>query len=169
MVVTYPLWIKELSYAYDNRWTDAKGKKTDYFAQLVEKYHGSHAEAVHDWIANQGRLELADGRVLQGPQPETVAREYLRGLGRLQQFARDTVPDRPVIVHGVGHQWDLDAVATYLAEGKVDKESFEKVSGGTVINNSEMVSDIVVSPDGKTSVNYRGQQFDFAPPSPDQT
>lgn len=163
VVVTYPLWLKELSYAYDNRWTDAQGKKTDYFEQIVKKYAGSHAPAAGDWIANQGRLELPDGRVLQGPKPEKVAKEYLHGLARLQAFAHKVVPDRPVIVHGVGHQWDLDAVACYLAKGRVDKAAYDEVCGGRVIDESEMVSDIAVTSSGKTSVWYRGQEFEYNP------
>lgn len=162
VVITFPLWLKELSYAYDNRWVDSKTKKkTDYFDEIVKKYDGNHAPAARDWIENQGRLELADGRVLLGPNPEKVAKEYLRGLSRLQEFAEKQIPGRPVIVHGVGHQWDLDAVVTLLAQGKVDIESFDKTSGGTVINESEVISNITISPDGKTSVDYRGKSFEF--------
>lgn len=163
IVVDYPLRIKELSYAHDNRWTDAGGKKTDYFVEIVKKYGGNHAPAAGDWIENRGRLELPDGQVLQGPNPEKVAKEYLHGLARLQAFARKIVPDRPVIVHGVGHQWDLDAVACYLATGKVDKASFDEVCGGRVIDESETVSDISITPDGKSAVRYRGREFEYNP------
>ncbi len=161
VVVDYPLWIKELSYAYDNRWTDSKGKKTDYFDEVVKKYNGDHAPAAADWIENQGRLELSDGRVLQGPEPEKVAKEYLHGLARLQAFAEKVVPNRTVKVLGAGHQWDLDAVMCFLAEGKVNKDTFDRVCGGKVINDSELISEIGVTPEGKTSVKYRGQEFNY--------
>lgn len=163
VVVDYPLWIKELSYAHENRWTDKEGRKTDYFDQIVKKYGGSHALAARDWIENQGRLELPDGRVLTGPKPEKVAKEYLRGLSRLQAFAHKMATERPVVVHGVGHQWDLDAVVCYLAKGKVDKSTFDEVCGGRVIDESEMVSNITVAPGGKTSVQYRGRAFQYNP------
>lgn len=66
-----------------------------------------------------------------------------------------------MVVGEVGHSWDLDAVACYLAKGKVDKESFHEVCGGKIINESEMISDIIVTPEGKTSVKYRGREFQF--------
>jgi len=114
---------------------------------------------VHDWIENQGRLELADGTILNGPKPDIVAKEYIEGLKRIHGFASGQLPGRPLIIHGVGHQWDLDAVVTYLAKGKVNSDSFNEVTGGTAIGESEFIHDIVIDPNGQTSVRYRGHEF----------
>ncbi len=155
-VVTFPLQVRELSYAYNDRWTTRDGKKTEYFAELVDKYNGSHAEAVHDWIKNQGKLKL-HGRTIEGPLPKDVAQQYLVGMTRTYQFARRILPDSPLIVHGVGHQWDLDSVVASFRNEAVDYESFLETTGGVVIGESESMS-IELGPTRK--VSYRGKTYE---------
>ncbi len=158
VVVDYPLMVKQLAYKYKNRWTDQAGKKTEYFSEVLKKHSNSHEEAGKDWIANAGKLELSDGRLLQGPVPAQVAEEYLEGAKRLRDFARKYIGDRPLIVGEVGHQWDLDALVTYLASGgKVDLESFNRVTGGDIAGETEMVEFSI--DDQKTRVKYRGKEF----------
>ncbi|MDO8483170.1 MAG: hypothetical protein Q7S86_05140 [bacterium] len=158
VVIDYPLMVKQLAYKYNNRWTDQAGKKTEYFSEVLKKHNNSHEEAGKDWIANQGRLELPDGRVLQGPAPAQVAAEYLEGARRLRDFAKKYVGDRPLIIGEVGHQWDLDALVTSLANGgKVDLESFNRVTGGGIAGETEIVEFTIG--DKKTVVKYRGKEF----------
>ncbi len=157
-VIAFPLQIKELSYSYLGRWTK-EGKKTEYFERLVDKHGGSHAEAVHDWIKNQGKLDLED-RTVEGPKPKDVARQYLEGITRVYQFARKLLPHNQLIIHGIGHQWDLDSVVTSFRSENVDYESFKETTGGTVIGESESMSITL----GLTKrVTYRGRTFERQP------
>lgn len=160
IIIDYPLMVKELAYKYHDRWTDKSGKKTKYFAEILKKHNNSHDEAGKDWIANNGRLELSDGKIIQGPNPENVAREYLQGVQRLYEFAQKYTHGRPLLVGEVGHQWDLDALIVALANnGKVDKESFERITGGDIAGETEM-AEFMVS-DSKTKVKYRGQELNI--------
>ena len=158
IVIDYPLMVKQLAYKYNDRWTDKTGKKTEYFSEILKKHNNNHEEAGKDWIANGGRLELSDGRIINGPKPEQVGEEYLQGVQRLRDFAKKYVGERPLIVGEVGHQWDLDALVTYLGnQGKVDKDSFEKITGGKIAGEAEM-AEFTVS-DQETKVKYRNKEF----------
>lgn len=175
IVLVYPLFIKELGYSYQDRWTqkndEGKVVKTPYFSEILKKHDNDHAESIHDWLQNDGVLTTTDGRTIQGPRPEDVAKQYLQGLERLYQFVKKQVPDRPVLVRAVGHQWDLDAVATYLAKGRVTYEDWREVMGrqdagkeDQVIGEGEAVNNITVDPkSGKMTVEYRGQNFTYEP------
>lgn len=166
IVIDYPLYIKQLGYEYQNRWTE-NGKKTEYFDEILKKYNGSHAEAIHDWIKNDGVLTTTDGRIIEGPKPEDVAKQYLEGIKRVHDFSKEQIGDRPIIVHAVGHQWDLDAVATFLAKGHVTYADFMNVMGRSgedvnkhPIGESEVISDISIDPKSKeATVTYRGKSY----------
>lgn len=176
IVVTYPLFIKQMGYGYKDRWTkkdEGTGMidKTRYFSEILKKHNNNHAEAIHDWLVNNGTLTLHGGETIQGPAPEDVAKEYLEGLQRLFNFTKKQVPDRVVLVHGVGHQWDLDAVATFLAKGKVSYKDWFETMGKSdsdpseqVIGEGEGLNDIILDPNtGSTQVVYRGKKFIYKP------
>ena len=159
IVVVYPLRVKQLSYAFEDRWT-TDSNKISYFAELLKKYGGDYGASLHDWIETQGKLVLEDGTTITGPFPEKVAREYLDRYYESISFCQKTkVPNRPIRVHGVGHQLDLDAVVTFLATGKVNTLSFIKVTGGTAINESELITDITFSSNGTLTVKYRRKEY----------
>jgi len=159
VIIDYPLMLKELAYKFKNRWTDQKGNKTEYFSEVLKKHGQNHYTAGEDWIENQGHLEVA-GRILQGPNPQEVAEDYLHGLKRLRAFVEKNAPGRPVIVGEVGHQWDLDALVTYLAnDGKVDFEGYKKVSQGEGIMKEAEMTEVVIEPE-KSVVRYRGRDFE---------
>ena len=107
----------------------------------------------------KGMLVLENGTNITGPLPEKVAREYIEGIMRIFHFVKKQVPNRPIRIHGVGHQLDLDAVVTFLATGKVDTLSFIQVTGGTAIKESELITDITFSLNGRITVKYRGKEF----------
>lgn len=162
IVVDYPLMIKQLAHKYDNRWTDAKGNKTEYFSAILKKHDNNHAEAGKDWLANSGTLALEDGRTLQGPLPEKVATDYLEGIKRTREFVARYTGDRPVVIGEVGHQWDIDALVTYLAKGKVDLDSFQEATGGEIAGEAEMTR---FEFDGDmTRVHYRDKDFELTEP-----
>lgn len=154
MVISFPLRLKELSYAYQNRWTKS-GKKTEYFETLLDSFSGSHAEAAKHWIWQNGWL-AAEGRWLQGPKPADVAQQYLNGMIRVQKFTQQAFPDNNVIVHGVGHQWDLDALVTSFSDKEVTLESFNRATGGTVIGESEFMK---IELGQENSVQYREKKI----------
>jgi len=176
VVVDYPLFIKQFGYGFEDRWTKkdettGKAKKTEYFSEILKKYNNDHAACIADWLKNDGKLALDDGRVLQGPRPEDVAKEYVEGLSRLYQFAKDMVPDRPVLVQGIGHQWDLDAVVTFLATGSVNYDNWVLTMGRPeadpkeqVIGEGESVGNVMINPvTGESTVDYRDRQIYFHP------
>ena len=158
IVVVYPLMVKQLSYAFEGRWT-TDSNKISYFAELLKKCGGDYSASLHDWVETQGKLVLEDGTTITGPLPEKVARDYLDGIIRVYHFVKKRIPNRPIRIHGVGHQLDLDAVVTFLATGKVDTLSFIQVTGGTPINESELITDITFSSNGRITVKYRRKEF----------
>ncbi|MFA6391675.1 MAG: hypothetical protein WCW66_02865 [Patescibacteria group bacterium] len=159
IVIDFPLMIKQLAYKYNDRWTDADGKKTEYFSEILKKHGGDHAAAGKDWIANQGKLVMEDGRVIEGPKPENVAKEYLEGIQRVKDFVMKYVEDRHVVIGEVGHQWDIDALVTYLGSNRVDQESFETITGGDIAGEAEMTSFEIGNDMAK--VHYRGKDFEI--------
>ena len=158
IVVVYPLRVKQLSYTFEDRWT-TDSNKISYFEELLKKYGGDYGASLHDWIETQGKLVLEDGTTITGPLPEKVARDYLAGIMRIYHFVKKRIPNRPIRIHGVGHQLDLDAVVTFLATGKVDTFSFIQVTGGTPINESELITDITFSSNGTLTVKYRLKEY----------
>ena len=55
-----------------------------------------------------------------------------------RQIAERYAKDRPISIGMVGHSWNLDALATYLAnDGKVTPEGFEKI-GGKLIGETQL-------------------------------
>lgn len=161
IVITFPVQLKGFSYNFHDRWTTDDGKNTEYFNEILKKHNNDHTPAGLDWMENQGLLITEDGRKIQGPNPTQVAKEYLESLKRLKEFAGKHT-DRPIIIGGVGHQWDLDAVATYLASGEkeVTIENFRQLVGNNekpLIGNSEMF-DFEISKKGIT-IDYRGKKI----------
>lgn len=160
-IIDFPLELKGFSYGFRDRWTKG-GKKTDYFSALLEKHGDSHLKAGLDWLKNKGRLEQKDGSVLQGPDPTQVAKEYVESIRRLQVFARKHT-DRPLFIGGVGHQWDLDALITYLASdrGEVTCEKFLEVAGDAkrvIMDETEFFEFEIM--ENKILVKYRGKEYE---------
>ena len=89
---------------------------------------------MRDWFENRGRI--GD---LVGPNPKEVAEEQMKGIARLREFAKKHFSDRPLIIGSVGHSWNLDALAVYLAnDGEISKELFEKMNS-TLIEDAGMI------------------------------
>ncbi|MCK4744450.1 hypothetical protein KAS41_00060 [Candidatus Parcubacteria bacterium] len=131
IILDFPLFLKEFGFA---RWTDGKGSRSDYTKTLIAKYGGNYDDCVKDWIKNKGKLND-----LQGPSPTEVAEEHLHGINRLHNFIEKYINDRSIVVGFVGHCWNLDALAVYLANNKkVDLEGWQKIRE-TVINESELM------------------------------
>jgi len=154
IIIDLPLGLNQLSII-KGRWFTPDGKPTEYTAKLIAKHGNNHNESMKEWIASQG--SPVDG--VTGPSPVDVAREYQKGLGRLEKFSSKFIgKNRPHKTGLVGHSYDADVFLTYLAgEGKVDLPTFERVSSGKgMIKESEMAS-VRIRPNNRATISYRGK------------
>lgn len=151
VLVDFPLFLKELSPA---RWFDEKGNLSEYASKLLEKNNNDEYETTKDWIRTGGVIEG-----LKGPNPLEVAEDYKRALLRLQKFAKRFITDRPLIIGMVGHSMDIDAFATYLASGNIDEDSFNKVTQGSLIKETEMAT--IKIDENEITLSYRNRDYTF--------
>jgi len=149
IMIDFPLMLKEFAM---KPWMDEKGNLSEYTQKLMAKNNNDSNACVKEWIATGGRMED-----LSGPDPEQIAKDHIKGIGRLTDFAQKHIENRPLIVGFVGHSWNIDALAVYLVNnGKVDAEGFQKV-GGEMIKDSE-IGRIEIK-DGEAALNYKGKKF----------
>ena len=145
IVLDFPLSMKEFSLK--GRWVDDNGNLTDYTKKLLERNGNNEEMAMKDWFDNQGKIED-----FVGPNPKEVAEQQLVGIERLREFAKKYISDRPLVVGSVGHSWNLDAVAVYLAnDGEISKEAFEKM-GVEMIGETKMIK--ISERNGKQVLEY---------------
>lgn len=152
IVVSFPLFVKEFSDATAG-WVDKNGDPTEYYHLMMNKFGSDELNLVREWIKTEGK---ANG--LQGPNPTQVAQQYLQGITRLQELIRREFPNRNIVIGVVGHSWNLDVLITYLAEGKVDLESFDKVTQKEGIIKETETAKITIG-SNEFEVNYRGETY----------
>ncbi|MCR4275320.1 MAG: hypothetical protein NUV83_01010 [Candidatus Wolfebacteria bacterium] len=151
IVVDFPLFVKELSF--DRRW-DAKKDNFEYYDYLDKKYGDNEEGAFEEWSHTKG--ENIEGS--EGPNPETVAEEYLFGLDRLHEFAKKYFPERPVVIGAVSHRWDLDAAILKLITGEVSPKSFKEISDEKLTDTTEGAT-ITIGGD-QIKIVWRGKEFE---------
>ena len=157
IVFTFPLFLKEFSIRPHHREKET-GKHTEYISEILKKTGLDENAAALEWFENKGKIETEDGQVLEVPSPQQTAETHIAGINRLREFANKFAQDRPVNIGMVGHGWQLDALALYLAnEGKVDAESFEKIFGSQVIQQPEVGS--VKIQEDSALFEYRGEEY----------
>ncbi|MFH0870017.1 MAG: hypothetical protein V1866_03090 [archaeon] len=126
VVVDVPLFVKQFSMQRIG-WVDGAGNRTPYSKKILGKAGGDLQAAFRYWVEHQG--EPIDG--VEGPKPVEVAKDYQKGLDRLEHFVRKYVPDRPLVTGFVGHNYDATAFLTYIAGGgKVDLATYDRIRGG---------------------------------------
>jgi hypothetical protein len=87
-----------------------------------------------------------------------VAERQLQGLERLHDFASQYLPDNEIVVGAVGHSFDLDALAAYLANnGQANLEGYQK-AGGHMIKETQMIK--VFTEGDRQYMQYGDQQFE---------
>ena len=150
IVVNFPLFVKELSF--DRRW-DAKKDNFEYYDYLDKKYGNNEEGAFEEWSRTKG--ENIEGS--EGPNPETVAEEYLFGLDRIHEFVKKYFPERPVVIGAVSHRWDLDAAILKLIKGEVTPERFREISNEKLTDTAEGAV-ITISGD-QMKIAWRGKEF----------
>lgn len=149
--VDFPMMMKEFSM---DHWMDEDGKGFSEFTKtILERNNNNETACVKDWLETQGKI--GD---IQGPVPAEVALKQLKGIERLRDFAHEQVPGHKVIVGAVGHSWNMDALAIYLANnGEVTAEGFDKV-GGEMIKELQSAK-VEISEDGTAKLQYKGKEF----------
>jgi len=151
-IIDFPLILNEFKMG-EGRWMK-DGDYSPFTKELLKRNNNDEVACVRDWFANEGKVDD-----LEGPNPTEVAESHIGGIERLNEFAKKQISDRPIIIGMVGHSWNLDAVATYLAnEGKITPEGFEK-TGGKMIAPNQSVE--VVIEDGKAKLKYGGKEFEI--------
>ncbi len=151
-VISFPMRLKGFSMADDEWFVKDGGWPTDFTKALMKESNFDGSIALKKWIEGQG--VLGD---LKGPDPTAVAEKQLESIKRLQEFAKNQIGARPLIVGSIGHAWNLDALAIYLANnGKVDLEGLAKV-GGEKIKETQMVK--VEIKNGQAKVIYNDKEF----------
>ncbi len=151
IVVDFPLFLKELSPVAGGFY-DKNSKLTPWAEGFIKSNKGDEYAAFREWL----RTKENAGDV-KNSNSEDMAKKYKIALERLHEFAKDKIGDRPLVVGAIGHSWYIDAFLTYMVEGKVDLESFDKVAGGGLIGETEMAQITIKGEEAK--VNYRGKEF----------
>lgn len=129
-IITFPLRLGGLTMI--DRWTTKEGGYTEYADVLLAKNNNNATEAIGDWIGNKGHLQAEDGHMIEGPDPQKVAEEQLESINRLSAFAHKHLGDRPITVGNVGHGYNLDVLAVYLANGGVvDSDGWQKFASAS--------------------------------------
>lgn len=151
IIISYPLFLKEFSIRPHFR-DQNTGKTTDLTNDLYKAAQENEQAATHILMGGEGSQNI-DFPV----SPQQLADKQKKGLQRLREFSRRFIKDREIIIGFVGHAWDLDALASDLAnQGQADYEGFIK-SGGQEIEQAEV--GIVDIKEGKTVFSYRDQEF----------
>ena len=121
-ILDFPMFLKNFGI-YGERWRDENDQPLPYLKKLLYVAGNNEESAMSEWFKDQGKIDN-----LIGPNPKEIAEEQLVGIKRLREFAEKYLQDRPLIIGSVGHSWNLDAVAVYLANnGEVDFDSFENM------------------------------------------
>lgn len=145
IILDIPLLIRELSL--QKRWSGKEGDISEYEKELMRRNNDDEEEALKEWFDTRGRVDN-----LVGPSPTEAAKQQLAGVERLREFAKKYIMDRPLIIGSVGHSWDLDAVAVFLANnGDVTSEAFEKIKAN-MIGETGMIK--ISKRDGKQVLEY---------------
>lgn len=171
IIVDYPLFLKEFErqrFLKPETWHN-KREVLPFYIALVKKAQGNEDdEFLRQWFISRGKITDPDtGEELIGPNPDIVAVEYLRGLGRLRDFARKHIgKERPLVLVVVGHTPSLDAFITHFAspDKRANPENLETVNSGKMLVPAEITQiDLGKSgpgiPPPVARVTYRGRTF----------
>jgi len=156
LVFTYPLFLKEFSLRPHHR--DKKtGEHSDYIKTLLKKTGYDKEKALMEWFKNKGKIS-DENKEFKVPSPQKTAENHLLGIERLRSFAKKITNKRSIDIGLVGHAWQLDALAVYLANnGQVSAEAFKKYFKNKGIKQPE-AGRISIEED-KAVFTYRGEEY----------
>ncbi|MBU0707566.1 hypothetical protein KKG41_04305 [Patescibacteria group bacterium] len=156
LVFTYPLFLKEFGLRPHHR-DKQTGGHTAYMQEMLKQVENNEHKAVLEWFKNEGKISVGDEE-LTVPSPLETAETHLRGIERLKKFAEKFSEQRSITIGFVGHGWQLDALAVYLANnGEVSAEAFEKLFKSEEIKQPE--SGKIIVKGEKVSFIYRGNEY----------
>jgi len=159
MVFTFPFYLKEFSLRSHHREKET-GKHTDYMLELLEQTNYDERAAALEWFKNNGTIKDESGKTFKVPTPQETAETHISGINRLKSFAKKFAPDRSINIGIVGHGWQLDALALYIAnKGKVDAESFERVFGNQLIQQPE--TGVITFDKNRTLLEYKEKTYEI--------
>ncbi len=153
-IVDVNLFIKELS---NSHWEGENSDFLEYLKKILIDNKNNVELCFRDWIENKG----ISGDLI-GPNPEIVAKKTLSGIKRLSEFAKKFLKDkdRNIIIGAVGHSWNLDAAAIYLANnGVVDIEGFDKIKG-SIIDETQILR-LKKQENDKYSLFYNNNEYNL--------
>lgn len=152
-VIDFPMFLKEFSIG-GGKFLNADGSMNDFTKKLLE-VGGTEEGALKKWIESGGTF---DG--IEGPKPQEIAEEQLRGIKRLSEFVQKNIGQgRPIIIGFVGHSWALDVLVIYLSNnGEINMDGFEK-TGGKMIKETEAIE--LVIENGEKKFKYRGNEYEL--------
>ncbi len=135
IIIVLPLFLKEFSFIGD--FTNENHRFNPYFKELLNINDGDYNKTYRNWLENKGKI----GELI-GPNPRVIALKQLKALKRLNQFIREYIKDRPLIIGAVGHGWSLDVLRLYLInKGSISVKAFDEKLGGELLTETEMFED----------------------------
>lgn len=144
LIIDFPFWIKQFAVSPE-KWREW----FDYYAKMEKKKN--EMSDIPDWMEKK-----------IGPNPEKVAKDFMVGLKRENDFFKKFFPNNTVAFVDVGHSGELDALFTYLANnGIVSREGFEKI-GNKGVGESE-ISELIFSKSGEIKFRYRDNEYACSP------
>jgi len=139
--------VKELT---SRKWFDENGKPTEYTLDLLKRSGKDEAKFVELWL--QDSLE---GKAK--PSPEEQAKEFSKGLLRLEEFMKRFIHDRPIKIVAVGHTSELNSyLAASISEQELQKTY--KSLGGKPFEETEMA--IISKKGDKLKILFRGREYE---------
>jgi hypothetical protein len=165
IIIAAPKFVKEFSLKRRG-WLNPDSTKTQYNLMLSKKSGGNETDVFKYWVDNQGPdIKTFYGKKLSGAKPLEVAKDYEKGIERLEKFIGRYIntSNRPVIIGITSHCFDMDAFLTYAVGGNVNIGLYNLISKtGPVIKEGEIAS-LTTQPDGGVTLNYRGQEISRKP------
>lgn len=156
IVVGYPLFLKNFSIRKSGAMISDR-EPSKFLDTLLKKHNFDEYELAKEWISNNGVLD-GENKIAS---PEEIAKAYLDGINRLRSFAGKFSSGRPRVFGIVGHRPGIDFLITYLANNRrIDVESFEKVTGGSLSTETEIVN--IDFADDKIAICYRGNKYELS-------
>lgn len=156
IIFSYPYLLKDLGLRPDF-YHPQNGTPTPFHLAINMKAGDDPDLGALCWFQEKGKIALGPLSI-EGPEPDETAKRQLEGIANFMRITRFLAPDRQGMRVSFGHGWNLDALAIYLAKGKVGAEEFGEVLDGKIFGNAKGF-DITVEKNGEIKMHCRGKEF----------
>lgn len=153
IIINFPLALKEISNRemlnnlYEGTW-DKEIK------QLFLDSDKDLNKFTEDWF---GKFEDKDGNAPKSPQKSYE--QIVKSLKRLREFFNKVVSDRDSLIAIVGHNTELNSLATKLISGEISKKAFKEDIKDSIEETESMV---INNKEGETKFKYRNKEYKVA-------